>query len=172
MAANTNRLNTGALYSDASTIEGFHGTTLPYPGTLGHFYESNGKKFQLVKLDSTGIQGVVGHAVAWLDFDDFTVTNDISESSINFPAGVLASAAAVGEYCFIQVRGPVTVKTDGGDDITAGDMLILDPTTDGTVDSVTAAATGAIVPLGFATASDVDTLDTVAAILTVTLNGA
>ena len=169
----SNKLNTGALWIGEG-ITTFNEATLPLAGQLGMFFEKDGKKYQLVKL-TTGVAGAAGQAVWWHDFDDFVVNNDISQltTARNQPAGVILGTVTVGNHCFIQVRGPyATVKTNGDDDIAAGDTLIIAATTDGTVDSVLAGTASTFVPFGIATAADVDAADTVAAILTMPLNGA
>lgn len=66
------------------------------------------------------------------------VTSDLSDSA-EVGAGVLASAPATGEYCWVQVTGQATLNTalTAGAD---GDPLTPTGSTDGTLD-VTAAAT-------------------------------
>lgn len=156
-------------------LTSFNESTLFTPGALGSFYEKDGKKYQLVKFDSSAVTVAANQALVWIDQDDFTVTNDISDvtGGPNFPAGVALSVVTAGNYGWIQVRGPVAaILTDAGDDITAGDALFVDPTTDGTVDSTALGTAPIYVPLAVATASDVDSLDTVACILIAPLNGA
>lgn len=66
------------------------------------------------------------------------VTSDLSDSA-EIGAGVLQSAPADGEYCWVQITGPATLSialTAGAD----GDPLTPTGATDGTLD-VTAAAT-------------------------------
>lgn len=170
----SNKLNTGALFINEG-VATFNVATLSLPGQLGMFYEKDGKKYQLVLLTAGAVAGAAGQAVWWHDFDDFVVNNDISDltTARNQPAGVVLGTVTAGNYCFIQVRGPyATVKTNADDDIAAGDTLIIAATTDGTVDSVAAGTASTYVPFGIATAADVDADDTVAAILTMPLNGA
>ena len=66
------------------------------------------------------------------------VTSDLSDSA-EVGAGVLLSAPADGEYCWIQIKGPATLTTalTAGTD---GDPLTPTGSTDGTLD-VSAAAT-------------------------------
>ena len=156
-------------------VTSFNESTLFVPGQLGMFYEKDGKKYQLVQLTAGAVAGAAGQAVWWHDFDDFVVNNDISDltTARNQPAGVVLGTVTAGNYCWIQVRGPHSaVKTNADDDIAAGDTLIIAATTDGTVDSVAAGTASTYVPFGIATAADVDADDTVAAILTMPLNGA
>lgn len=70
------------------------------------------------------------------------VTSDLSDSA-NLGAGVLTSAPANGEYCWIQIKGPATLNTalTAGAD---GNALTAAGATDGTLD-VSAAVTDAIV---------------------------
>lgn len=70
------------------------------------------------------------------------VTSDLSDSA-NLGAGVLQSAPADGEYCWIQVRGTATLTTalTAGAD---GNALTAVGATDGTLD-VSALVTDAIV---------------------------
>lgn len=73
---------------------------------------------------------------------DYTkVTSDLSDSA-EIGAGVLQSAPADGEYCWIQIKGPATLTTalTAGAD---GDPLTPTGSTDGTLD-VVAAATDAV----------------------------
>lgn len=70
------------------------------------------------------------------------VTSDLSDSA-GLGAGVLQSAPADGEYCWIQIRGPATITpalTAGAD----GNALTAVGATDGTLD-VSALVTDAIV---------------------------
>jgi hypothetical protein len=70
------------------------------------------------------------------------VTSDLSDSA-GLGAGVLQSAPADGEYCWIQIRGPATITpalTAGAD----GNALTAVGATDGTLD-VSALVTDAVV---------------------------
>jgi hypothetical protein len=64
------------------------------------------------------------------------VTSDLSDSA-EVGAGVLTSAPATGEYCWVQVRGQATLNTalTAGAD---GDPLTPTGSTDGTLDVTTA----------------------------------
>lgn len=168
-----NRLVTQALWVEGS-IATFNSSTLYAGGQLGEFCEQNGAKYQLVKLDSSAVTAAAGNAVAWIgDSANFTVTNDISDTKQNRPAGVLLTAVTAGNYCFIQVRGDYgTVKTDGGDDIAEGDYVWLDDSVDGGVDSTAAGNASIFQALGVALAADVDANNTVAVQLFPPLNGA
>ena len=173
----SNRLNSQPQWLEAG-VTSFNVATLPYPGALGAFYEKDGKKYQLVKCDSTSGNLAANDVVLWLDYDDFVVTNDVSDVSAtaavaaSFPAGVAVGTVTAGRYCFIQVRGPATVRTNQDDDMAKGDVLIADGDEDGQCDSTAAGTAPINIPLGVATADDDNTADTVAAILIVPLNGA
>lgn len=116
------------------------------PGVGDHFYSQDGKIYKFVQYD-TGAGGVAAVAgqVAYYYAPSGTsagattvVTSDLSDSA-EVGAGVLQSAPADGEYCWIQIRGPATLSialTAGAD----GDPLTATGATDGTLD-VTAAAT-------------------------------
>ena len=60
------------------------------------------------------------------------VTSDLSDS-VEIGAGVLMSAPADGEYCWVQIKGPATLTTalTAGAD---GDPLTPTGSTDGTLD--------------------------------------
>lgn len=170
MAKTGGRLRTQALYIDAASIATMNSATLPYPGQLGQFFEKDGKMYQLVQLDTSSITGAANAAASWIDYDDFVVTTDVSDTNLNQPAGVLLGTVTTLYYCFLQVRGNATVATDGGDDIAAADVLFIDPTTDGTVDSTAAGTAPLYIPLGVANAADVDTTDLVSINLCPPLN--
>jgi hypothetical protein len=171
MASTNNRVSSvQTTYIDALTLATMNASSLQYAGQLGQFVEKNGKTYQLVLVDSTSSVVAANTVLTWLDMDDFSVTSDVSESLPNLPAGVAIGTITAGSYGFIQVHGPATAATDGGDDISAGDVLFVDPTTDGTVDSTAAATAPIYLPIGVATAADVDTLDTVAMFINVPLN--
>lgn len=162
----------GPIYLSAD-LASVNDSTPRYPGLVGKFFEQDGKKYQYIQLDSGAVTAAAGHAVSWIDFDDFKVTNDISDAiGLNVPAGVLMSAVTAGNYGFIQVRGVYpTVLTNGDDDISANDTIIMS-STDGAVNSVAAATAPTHVILGVATAADVDASNTVAVLLCPPLNGA
>lgn len=173
----SNRLNTGALWLDGA-VTSLNVATLPFPGMLGQFYEKDGKKYQLVKVDSSSNALAANDVVSWIDYDDFVVTNDVSDISgteanaANQPAGVAVGTGTIGYYCFIQVRGTATIRTNQDDDIAAGDVLIVDGNEDGQCNSTAAGTAPINIPLAVALAADDDTADTVSGMLIVPLNGA
>lgn len=177
MAVTVNRLSNGSLYLNSGSIATFNSATLPAGGQLGMFVNENGKKYQLVKVDSSSNALAANDVVSWIDYDDFVVTNDVSDISgteanaANQPAGVAVGTGTIGYYCFIQVRGVCTIRTNQDDDIAAGDVLIVDGNEDGQCNSTAAGTAPINIPLAVATAADDDTADTVAAVLIVPLNG-
>jgi len=171
-----NRLSNGAIEFDG-TLATTNLATLQHPGQLGQFFNKDGKKYQLVQVDSSSNALAANDVVSWIDYDAFIVTNDVSDISgteanaANQPAGVAIGTGTIGYYCFIQVRGACTIRTNQDDDIAAGDVLIVDGNEDGQCNSTAAGTAPINIPLAIATAADDDTADTVAAMLIVPLNG-
>lgn len=173
----SNRLSLQSMYIGEG-LTSYNVATLDHPGQLGGFLEKDGKKYQLVKVDSSSNALAANDVVVWIDFDDFVVTNDVSDISgteanaQNVPAGVAIGTGTIGYYCFIQVRGPATIRTNQDDDIAAGDVLFADGNEDGQCNSTAAGTAPIAIPLAVATAADDDSADTVAAVLIPPLNGA
>ena len=173
----SNRLSNQAVWIGPG-VTSFNESTLFAGGQLGMFYEKDGKKYQLVKTDSSSNALAANDVVCWIDFDDFVVTNDVSDISgteanaQSQPAGIALATVTIGNYAWIQVRGPVTIRTNQDDDIAAGDVLFADGNEDGQCNSTAAGTAPIAIPLAIATAADDDTADTVAAVLIVPLNGA
>jgi hypothetical protein len=116
--------------------------------SLGTIHRNHdGKVYKFVKYDTgTGGIAAVAAQVAYYylasGYNAHIVTSDLSDS-VNLGAGVLQSAPADGEYCWIQIRGPATLAlalTAGAD----GNALTAVGATDGTLD-VSAAVTDAVV---------------------------
>jgi hypothetical protein len=85
------------------------------------------------------VAAVAGNVAYYYTLDGYknnVVTSDLSDS-IEHGAGVLQSAPADGEYCWVQIKGPATVTTalTAGAD---GDPLTPTGSTDGTLDVTTA----------------------------------
>lgn len=96
------------------------------------------------------------------------VTNDVSDSAINYIAGVMPLAMTDLYYGWMQVRGyNSAIRTNGDDDIAAGDALIGVAAADGVCNSVAANTAPTNKVLGFAVAADVDADNTVAGKITV-----
>lgn len=120
-------------------------------------------KYVQAAADTTVANGTV---LTYTSSAQTIVTSDISDTNPNFVAGVGVGAIAASSFGWIQVYGfHSAVATDGGDDIAAGDALIVDPTVDGVCDSVAAGTAPTHKTLGFAQAADVDGSNTVAAFL-------
>ena len=141
------------------------------PGELIDDVDSEGRKcFKFVKYDNgTGnLTLAAGDVVYYLDgsdFDGYTVTKDVSDTDINQVAGIALSAIGDGEYGFIQTYGyKSNVATNADDDISASDSLI--GVGDGTVDSVAQDTAPTNKVIGWATADDSDSDNTVDVFLT------
>ena len=112
---------------------------------LGTVYQDYiGKRYKFVQYDTgAGSVAAVAGQVCYFYAPSGTsagavnvVTSDLSDSA-EVGAGVLVSAPADGEYCWIQTRGTATLSialTAGGD----GDPLTPTGATDGTLDLTTA----------------------------------
>ena len=121
------------------------------PANVGDHYEaSDGKVYKFVQYDTgAGPVAAVSGNVCYYYAPSGTsagattvVTSDLSDSA-GLGAGVLQSAPADGEYCWVQIKGPATITpalTAGAD----GNALTAVGATDGTLD-VSAAVTDAVV---------------------------
>lgn len=97
------------------------------------------------------------------------VTNDISSSKANLPAGVAVGALIHDYYGWIQIGGyHPAVDTDGGDDLVKGDFAIVHASTDGVVDRTAAGTAAVSKPVGICIEDDDDTNNVVALLLTCT----
>jgi hypothetical protein len=114
------------------------------PGVGDRFVSSDNKSYRFVRyLAGSGpVAAVAGNAVYIYAPSGVStgvtndVTSDLSDSS-EIAAGVLMSAPASGDYCWIQTRGVVTLTpalTAGAD----GDPVTASGATDGTLDVVAA----------------------------------
>lgn len=143
---------------DSSAKEELGAIRFTYDSTVG----VRGYRYVQAAADTTVANGTV---LTFVDATYFnkTVTLDISDSHPNRAAGVGIGAITASNYGWVQFYGyHATVLTDGGDDIADGDAVIVDPSTDGTADSVTAGTAPTHKVLGFACAADVDANNTVA----------
>ena len=103
--------------------------------------DSDGKIYKFVQYDTGAgaVAAAVGNVAYYYTLDGYKnnqVTSDLSDS-VEIGAGVLQSAPADGEYCWIQVKGGATLTpalTAGAD----GDPLTPTGATDGTLDVTTA----------------------------------
>lgn len=115
-----------------------------------HYEDQNGKVYKFVQYDTgAGPVAAVAGNVCYYYAPSGTsagattvVTSDLSDSA-GLGAGVLQSAPADGEYCWIQIKGSATLTTalTAGAD---GNALTAVGATDGTLD-VSALVTDAIV---------------------------
>jgi hypothetical protein len=135
------------VYTSAQ-LTGSESGSVPAPGDI--VFDRGGKAYKFVQYDSGAgpVAAVAGnvayyYAPGGVSAGSTTVvTSDLSDSA-NLGAGVLMSAPADGEYCWIQIKGPATITpalAAGGD----GQALTAAGATDGTLD-VSAAATDAVV---------------------------
>lgn len=98
----------------------------------------NGNKaYKFVQYDTGAgsVAAVAGNVAYYYTLDGYKnnqVTSDLSDS-VEIGAGVLQSAPADGEYCWVQIKGAATITpalTAGAD----GDPLTPTGATDGTLD--------------------------------------
>ena len=156
--------------------------------TMGDcYFNAKGHKYRLVQLtyqtDLDGTAVAANDVLVWIDIDEFEVTDDTAkgvDSTNPMPAGVCEGAftagatdAAAANVCILVViDGPTTVATGATDDIVEGDMLMAH-TVDSTCIQYDVPAADALTTvdttlrlktwLGWATAADDDTADTVTA---------
>lgn len=119
-------------------------------GVGDHFEDANGKIYKFVRYKTAAgpVAAVAGNVCYYYAPGGVSagattdVTSDLSDSA-NVGAGVLQSAPANDEYCWVQIKGPATLTTalTAGAD---GNALTAAGATDGTLD-VSAAVTDAIV---------------------------
>lgn len=125
------------------------------PGIGDTITDSVGKRYRFVQYNSGAgaVAAVAGNAVGYYAPGGVSagavnvVTSDVSDTA-GVLAGLLMSAPASGDYCWIQVGGDATVTTalvSGAD----GNALTLSTTTDGTLKVV-----GAVTDSGGARAID------------------
>ena len=100
-------------------------------------WSTGGKVYKFVQYDTGAgtVAAVAGNVAYYYTLDGYKlnkVTSDLSDS-VELGAGVLMSAPADGEYCWIQIKGPATLETalTAGAD---GDPLTPTGATDGTLD--------------------------------------
>ena len=130
------------------------------PALGDHFAAPGGKIYKLVQYDTGAgpVAAVSGnvcyyYAPGGTSAGAYTVvTSDLSDSA-GLGAGVLQSAPADAEYCWIQIKGPATLTTalTAGAD---GNALTVVGSTDGTLD-VSALVTDAIVAYAVAASAKI-----------------
>lgn len=116
----------------------------PKPGDV--FNGNDNKCYKFVQYDTGAgaVAAVVGNVAYYYLAGGYAlskVTSDVSDS-VGIGAGVLMSAPADGEYCWVQIKGAATITTalTAGAD---GNALTAVGATDGTLD-VSAAVTDAV----------------------------
>lgn len=119
--------------------------------------------YRYVKIASTSAAVANGTFVFQDDAYGRQGTTVVADAtSRNLPLGVGIGTITAGNYGWLQVAGyHSAVKTNGDDDIAAGDTIIASAS-NGVVDSVTAGTASTYVPVGIAVAADVDAANTVA----------
>ena len=109
---------------------------------VGDVFDGNdGKSYKFVLFSQGAVAAVAGNVTGYVSESSTAVTSDVSATD-NIGAGVLMSAPADGEYCWIQIRGVATINTalTAGAD---GNALTLVGAGDGTLD-VSGAVTDAV----------------------------
>jgi len=100
------------------------------------------KTYRYHKFDIGAIAAVVGNLVMFKATTQDLVTSDTSAGDTTaVAAGLLVSAPADGQFCWVQTRGPATVNLTLAGSAADGDGLI--PGTDGALTIQTA---GSIIP--------------------------
>lgn len=157
--------NTALTANDSAAREELGIIRETYDTTNGY------RRFKYVQFDNgTGNLTSVANQVVYYvaaSFVSAKVTNDVSDSGINFIAGITPVALTDGYYGWMQVIGSATVNTNGDDDIAAGDALIGTAAADGVCNSVAANTAPTNKVLGWALAADSDAANTVLAHLVV-----
>jgi hypothetical protein len=133
-----------SLLSGANLTQTYTSLTEGNTPQLGDvFWGDGGKVYKFVQYDTGAgsVAAVSGNVAYYYTLDGYKnnqVTSDQSDS-IELGAGVLQSAPADGEYCWVQIKGAATLTTalTAGSD---GDALTPTGAGDGTLD-VSAAAT-------------------------------
>lgn len=129
-------------------------------GVGDHFEDQSGKIYKFVQYDTGAgpVAAVAGNVCYYYAPGGVSagattvVTSDLSDSA-GLGAGVLMSAPADNEYCWIQIKGPATLTTalTAGAD---GNALTAVGATDGTLD-VSALVTDSIVAYAVAASAKI-----------------
>ena len=132
---------------------------------LGQYREEDGKGYRYVKYEAgtAAITCAVNYLLYVFDYSvsPWEVTHDVSDSNTNAVRGVAISVIADEGFGWMQTRGLGTVETDAGDDVAEGDALIAHATEDGEADRTAKGTAPVSRVVGWATAADDDTADTV-----------
>jgi len=155
----SNAWNTQLTSNTSDAKEDVGAIRFSYDPTYGH------RKYKYVQAaaDTTVANGT---CLAYSDDYHRVVSSDCDDTLQNDVAGVGIGAITASYYGWIQIGGyHAALITDLGNDIVAGDILILHATTDGACDRIAAGTDIMYTPLGNAVADDVDATDLVAAYL-------
>jgi hypothetical protein len=150
------------LYGYTAALTSNSATQLEYLGRYRAVTtDGQTKIYKYVQADASVVGVAAGDVVAYMDaadWDNYTVTDDISDTKANLVAGVAVGTLTASYYGWIQVYGyHATVTTNGDDDIAGGESVIM--VGDGTLDSVAAGTAPTYKVLGWATGADDDAND-------------
>jgi hypothetical protein len=162
--------NQPVWYGSGNDAESVNEATWPYPGMLGtrHQVKQPGppgtpgaedyrdKAYQLVQVDSTATTAPYRGAVAWWsDKSKYLVTTVVTTLGRGRVAGVFQNAIGLGNYGYIQIKGPATVKfTDSVTATpTAAGLFVIPSATDGKADCLAAGSAATYPPLGVSAGS-------------------
>lgn len=133
--------------------------TVKQPGIAGTpgVEEYRDKTYRYVKSDSSMTVAPFLGAIAWWSTrQEHLVTTDVSAAeSQNAVAGVFQNTVTPGDYCFLQIRGPASVKFTDAEALaaqTAGNQAI-PSSTDGKADTETAGTAPTYALIGYCTGS-------------------
>lgn len=129
-----------------------------------------GKAYRYVQVSASSANACANGTVM-LNTGSWVVSDDISANKQNDVIGIGIAAIAKELFGWIQVHGDHSeIATDGGTDITDGMAIFCKASTgatyDGTCDGQTVGQAVTYKPIGYTTADDDDTADTVAAFIT------
>ena len=128
--------------------------TIKQPGPSGTpgLEENRNKTYRYVRTDSgMGTAPFKGAVAWWQDTANYVVTTDPTALGRGRTAGVFQNAITVGNYGFIQTRGPATVKfVDGvASDPTVAGLATIPSATAGKADTLAAGTAPTYPTLGW-----------------------
>ena len=131
--------------------------TVKQPGPAGTpgVEEYRDKTYRYVRTDSSmTVAPFLGAVAWWRSRQTYLVTTDVSAAeSQNAVAGVFQYPVTPGDYCFVQTRGPASVKFNDAEALaaqTAGNQAI-PSSTDGKADTETAGTAPTYALIGYCT---------------------
>ncbi len=137
--------------------------------TVGTKRAIDGKTYRFIQVSASSENACAANKVM-LNTGSWVVSDDITANQRNDVIGIGIGAIAKSSFGWIQTYGEGTVATNGDDDISDGDCIIPADSTgntyDGTCDSVAAGSSPTYKIIGWATADDSNTDDTVATFIT------